>query len=392
VKILTITGLCPRPAAPTQGVFIKQRVLALRARGAEVRVIAPLPWVPPGPVPERYRRIRETPAEAVLDGLAVRYPRYLMIPKFGMRRQAAGYARGIRGAVAEELAGFRPDVLDAHYLYPDACGVARVARAFDVPYACTARGSDVKVLARFPAIARRIREALAGAAAVIAVSEDLAETMRRMGLVERPVTVIPNGVDGARFRPRDRFEARLALDLPAGEPFVVCVGHLVPVHGQERLVRALAEPGAPAGLALRFVGAGPDRAALEALAASLGVAGRVHFAGVVPHDRMPLWFSAADFSAQLSTSAGCPNAVLESIACRVPVLATDLPEMREVIRTERDGVCVEPVPGTIARAMVRLLAADRPALPEPGSVRGWDDVADRVLDAFVPMPERATLT
>ena len=161
MRILTITNLFPSSNAPTAGVFIRERIKAVVARGAEVRVIAPVPYVPPGPVPARYRRIRATPEAGEVDGVRVRYPRYLVIPKAGTRFQAWGYARGLRDVLRSEIEGFRPDILDAHYLYPDACGVARAAREFhSVPYACTARGSDVHVLGCVPSVHRQIRAAL----------------------------------------------------------------------------------------------------------------------------------------------------------------------------------------------------------------------------------------
>jgi len=376
VRILTVTSLFPRATAPSLGVFILQRTRALAARGAEVSVVSPLPYVPPGPVPPAYAAIRKTPAEDEIGGLRVRYPRYLMVPKLGMRLQARGYAAGLKRTLRDEIARARPDLIDVHYLYPDACGAARIARRLGVPYACTARGSDVNVLAEFASVRRQVREALAGAAAVVAVSHDLARRMEGR-LCDGPVEVIPNGIDRGRFFPRARAEARRALRLDAEGRYVTCVGHLVPVRGQELLLEALAHPGAPEGVTALFVGDGPDRARLESLAQALGV--RAVFVGPVPHEDVPLWLCAADFSAQLNQSAGSPNAVLESIACGVPVLATDIPAMREAVPSASEGELVAATPEAAARGLARLFATR----PRPShEVSGWDDVADRVLDCF----------
>lgn len=379
MRILTITNLFPSSNAPTSGVFIRERIKAVVARGAEVRVIAPVPWVPPGPAPARYRRIRATPESGEVDGVSVRYPRYLMIPKAGTRFQARGYARALRKVLREEIEGFRPDILDAHYLYPDACGVARVAAEFGVPYACTARGSDVHVLGCLPFVHRQIRDALAGAATVIAVSRALAAAMRELELFDGPIEVVPNGVDATRFHPRPRAQARAELGLPATGRFVLCVGHLAAVYRQELLLRALAHPAAPAGLEVRFLGQGPDRARLEMLAADLGVGERVVFQGTVPHERIPAWFAASNGSVQLNRSAGSPNAVLESVACGVPVLASDIPPMREALVTPQQGMLVEPDPGAVARGLTRLVETE--AIPA-GSARSWDDAAGEILNHF----------
>lgn len=379
MRILTITNLFPSSNAPTAGVFIRERIKAVVARGAAVRVIAPVPWVPPGPAPARYRRIRATPEAGEVDGVSVRYPRYLMIPKAGTRFQARGYARALRKVLREEIESFRPDILDAHYLYPDACGVARVAAEFGVPYACTARGSDVHVLGCLPFVHRQIRDALAGAAAVIAVSRALATAMRELQLFDGLIEVVPNGVDPVRFQPRPRARARAELGLPATGRFVVCVGHLAPVYRQELLLRALAHAQAPADLSVHLLGQGPDREALEALAGDLGLRERVSFQGIVPHERIPAWLAASNGSVQLNRSAGSPNAVLESVACGIPVLASDIPPMREALVTPEQGLLVEPDPAAVACGLRRLVETE--AVPA-GSARTWDDAAREILGHF----------
>ncbi len=376
MRILTITSLFPSRVAPSQGVFILRRVQAMRAEGADVRVIAPAPWVPPGPLPSRYASARAVPAIDEIEGIAVRRPRYLMVPKIGMWFQDRAYARAIRDAVREEAERFRPDVIDVHYLYPDACAVARVARETGLPFIASARGSDVKRLGRIPGIARRIRAALKGARGTIAMSRDLAEAMR--GLCDGDVRVIPNGVDPALFRPRDRAEARRALGLPVEGRRVVCVGTIDDVHGQELLLEALAHGDAPHDVVLDLVGGGAA-AALRRRAAALGLLGRVRFVGVVPPAQVPLWFAAADASAHAGCWAGSPNAVLESLACGTPCLASDLPEMREAIPTRAEGLLAARTPAAFARGLGAILAAR--AGPPP-TTRTWSDVGRDVLAYF----------
>jgi len=375
MRVLAISGLFPRSTAPTFGLFVLQRLAALAERGAIVRVISPLPSVPPGPLPSRYVRMRATPARETVGGLDVWFPRYFMLPRIGMRWQAAGYARGIRRLVRRMVDEYRPDVLDVHYLYPDACGVARVAKELGVPYVCSARGSDVHVLAGFRSVRSQIRESLAGAAAVVAVSRGLAKRMRDLQLYDGRIEIIPNGVDTERFRPGSRTEARARLGLPAEGRHIVCVAGLVPVHGHELLLRALAHTDAPPELVLHLVGQGPLQSSLARLARDLDVPKRVVFEGTVPHEQIPDWFAAVDGAVQLSRSAGSPNAVLESIACGTPVLASDIPEMREALDSPGTGLLVPREVPAVARGLRRLLEIG-PASARP---RSWIDVADEVM-------------
>jgi glycosyltransferase involved in cell wall biosynthesis len=378
MRILTISSLFPRATAPHHGVFVFQRMEAVARAGAEVRVVAPLPWVPPGPVPRSYASVRSVPATDQIGSLAVNYPRYFMLPKLGMRGQARSYSGAVRRALTAVLRQFTPDLLDVHYLYPDACGVALAARRVGIPYVCSARGSDVKLVARIPWARERIRQALAGAAGVIAVSHDLAEEMRGLDLCRGTVRVIPNGIDPEKFYRRNRDEARRELGLPLGGRIAVSVANLVSEHGQRTLVRAMARPEAPRDLTLLLVGDGPDADALRRLVTDLGLEQRVRLVGPQPHARVPLWFSAADFSVLLSDREGCPNVVLESLACGVPCLASDLPEMQEVIRDPSEGLLVSRSERDLARAFAGMNErASRPLDREP---RTWRDVASEVLE------------
>ncbi len=384
MRVLTITSLFPSMAAPTRGVFVLQRVQALRRQGAEVEVISPVPRVPPGvPAPASYRKLRATPAHEVLDGVSIDHPRYWMLPKIGMYFQDRSYARGIRRVLREKIASFRPDVLDVHYLYPDACAVARLADECGVPFVCTARGSDVKVLGKISSLAPRIRRALAGAARVVSVSDDLLATMRQLDLYAGDAAVIPNGIDPARFFPREKTAARRELGLPTEGKCVVCVGHIAPVHGQHLIVEAMARPDAPGDVHTYLVGGGPDFDALRSQIAARGLSNRITMVGPVAHDQVPLWFSAANLSLHPGSSAGSPNAVLESLACGTPCLVTNLPEFTEIVAEPAQGRAMERTPAAIAAAVAAGIVACAAPLDPPRDLnrppRHWDDVGREVM-------------
>ncbi|MEE8105339.1 MAG: glycosyltransferase, partial [Planctomycetota bacterium] len=266
MRILTVTALFPSVAAPTRGVFIRERMKAVAKLGAEVRVIAPVPHVPPGSLGNRYASFRDTPDEEVIDGLRVVHPRYWMLPKVGMYIQERSYARGIRAAVADAVREFQPDLIDAHYLYPDGCAVARVAAEHGIPFAVSARGSDVKLLGTIAFTKKRIHAMLEQAALVISVSADLRDNIR--SIIEWPgdVAVIPNGIDPEKFHIRPREEACEQLKIPSDQRRVVCVGHLVEEHRQELLVRGLADEAAPSDLHVYLVGDGPEHGRITELA------------------------------------------------------------------------------------------------------------------------------
>jgi glycosyltransferase involved in cell wall biosynthesis len=121
---------------------------------------------------------------------------------------------------------------------------------------------------------------------------------------------------------------------------------------------------------------GGGGAALRRRAEALGVRGRVLVVGPVAPEQVPLWFAAADASAHPGRWAGSPNAVLESLACGTPCLASDLPEMREAIPSRAEGLLAPRTAADFASGLGAVLDPF-PAPPRPP--RSWADVGRDVL-------------
>jgi glycosyltransferase involved in cell wall biosynthesis len=150
--------------------------------------------------------------------------------------------------------------------------------------------------------------------AIVAVSNDAAYIGRRvLGRRSGRLRVIPNGVDVLRFSPDGP-----SADRDLQRPLVVCVGRLTGVKGFDLAIRAIAELGRP--VRLRLVGEGPQEAGLRQLAARLGVAGDVEFAGYRsdPVDE----YRAADVVLVPSRRDAFSLVLLEAMATGRPIIAT----------------------------------------------------------------------
>jgi glycosyltransferase involved in cell wall biosynthesis len=315
-------------------------------------------------------------------GLIVRHPRYPVIPKFGMSLAPLLLYRAMLPVVQRliaEGAGF--DAIDAHYLYPDGVAAVWLGQRFGLPVVLTARGTDVSLILRFAQPRRLILQAIAGAAAVIAVSAALRQALVEIGAPELKITVLRNGVDTMLFRPpADR--AAVRAELRFVRPTLISVGLLIERKGHHRTIEAMTRL---PGLDLVIVGEGPERDRLNALILRLGLGDRVRLAGSRPHAELPLWYGAADASVLSSSRDGWANVLLESMACGTPVVASPIWGNPEVVRAPAAGVLTgENSAGGIAEA-VRQLFASLPAreatraYAEPFS---WDATTSGQLALF----------
>jgi sugar transferase (PEP-CTERM/EpsH1 system associated) len=176
--------------------------------------------------------------------------------------------------------------------------------------------------------------------AIFAVSGQLkSDLVKHIGMPEASVEVLHNGVDLSRFNVAARTDApaREALrrdwGVPAGALVVGSVGRLVAVKNYGLLLRAVAASGPDLHLVL--AGEGPERAALTALAASLGIASRVHLLGHSNDvDRV---LGAFDVFVLPSISEGMSNTLLEAMAAGVPPVASDVGGNGEIVRDGVDG-------------------------------------------------------
>jgi teichuronic acid biosynthesis glycosyltransferase TuaC len=342
LRILTFTSLYPSTARPRHGIFVETRLdHLLRHCAVDARVVAPVPWFPfASPIFGQYATFAATPRrETRPNGVPAFYPRYLMLPRVGVAHQPDRMARAARSEL-ERLrgAGWQPDLIDSHYLYPDGVAAALLSDALRVPFVMTARGTDVNVLAHMPGPGRRIAEAARRAAAVITVSRPLRDTLVSLGVDASKIVVLRNGVDLEVFGLENQRESRARLGLSASGRIAACVGNLVPEKGQSLAIEALQH--AP-DLQLVIVGNGPLRGDLAVLARRLGVEARVTFLAAMPQHDLRHLYASADVLLLTSTREGWPNVVLEAMACGTPVVGVDVGAMRDMLGNARIGRVLE---------------------------------------------------
>ena len=198
------------------------------------------------------------------------------------------------------------------------------------------------------------------------------DTLRWLRTIRPDTEDIPPGVDGGPARPagpgqalaprggEGAREVRRELGVPPGAFVVLFVGRLVPIKNLPLLVEGFARAARhESALRLLICGEGQLRASLDRRVRALGLGGRVHWAGYIPHHELGPYYDAADVFAIASAHDNFPVVVLEAMAAGLPVVGTRVGGIPLQIEEPLTGLLVRPGDADdLARALL-MLARDR---------------------------------
>ncbi|MGH7299995.1 MAG: glycosyltransferase [Candidatus Rokuibacteriota bacterium] len=390
MRVLVLSSVYPSATIPTRGIFVHERTRHL-AQNCPVEVVAPVSWFPFNRLLRGSERAL-VPAVETRDGLTVFHPRFLSLPRIGKSLDGLLYFASVLPFLIRLRRRFRFDLIDAHFAYPDGLAGVLLGWVFGVPVAVTLRGTEARLAGsrlRRPQVARVVR----AADQVIAVSQSLADLAAALGAPPARLRMIPNGVDSARFRPGPKRDARRRLGLPPDSPLIVSIGGLTERKGHHRVLAVLPEllPKHP-DLLFAAVGGpsveGDTGPLLRRLTAELGLGEHVLLPGPTPHEQIASWLQAADIFCLATRNEGRPNAVLEALACGLPVVATDVGGNPEVVQSGRDGLLVPfGEQAALSDAILAALATewDREAISGRARSRTWEHTAAQVLGELESM-------
>lgn len=391
MRILTISCNYPNPKDPNLGIFVQRRITPL-ASSTEIKVIAPVPILdygnPSGHI--FLPRNGSVPLSRTDGSLEVLHPRWLY-PPFGGALNAFCLFACLLWPVSRLRREFPFEVIDTHFGYPEGIAGALLARVFRIPYTVTLRGSEI-LHAQYLFRRHWMSWALQKAGRIIAVSGNLHQLAVELGAQPAKIKTIANGIDSGIFFPRYREECRRKHQLPLDAYFLLSAGHLIELKGHHHVIRALRVL-LDEGLAVHLIiagGAGHYESALRKQVSELRLESSVRFLGEVPQETMAELMCASDVLCLASIREGCPNVVLEALACGCPVVATDVGAVPDLIPEDRFGFVVPPNdPRALKDALSRAFQQDwdRAAISRWGQSRSWQQVAREVfaeLRALVP--------
>ena len=356
-----LTSSYPKHPGDTTAPFIESIAHAVAARGHDVDVILPFhPDLQRGDgEPVRFFPYRYAPrdawslwgyAQSMEADVRVRPGVYLLAPLV---------AAALRLLLGERLLAERYDVVQAHWVVPNAAFVTDLVCAHGVPFVISLHGSDVFLAERFAPARILAGAAFRAAGAVSACSEDLHTRALRLGADPGRTRTVPYGVDLEAFAPgRSRPDVRARLGVSPESLFVLAVGRLVEKKGFEYLVQAVA---GRRDLHVVIAGDGDLRRPLEQQARKCDAA--VTFPGALDRELTAAALATADVVVVPSVVDrsgnvdGLPNTLLESLAAGRAVVASQVAGIPEVVQDGINGRLVPPKDAAALRNVLLELAA-----------------------------------
>jgi teichuronic acid biosynthesis glycosyltransferase TuaC len=377
LKVAVVTRYFPSSAEPAQGRSAYQ-TLRLLARSADVRVFYPNAAYPSFLRPRSRVYDQLDPAFSPPD-VSANYHDFPALPLVSRPLNGWMAAR----TLLPHVSTFAPSLIFGCYLYPDGFAALKIGRALDVPVVVMSIGSDINRIGD-PVSAWHTRAVLRGADFLVTVSGDLRTKAMAMGALQEKSCAVVNGCDLSVFRVRDRIEARRSRGIDPAAEAVVYVGRMDVKKGLRELVEAAASLHSERSkLHVYLVGDGPDKVLVESAIRTHNASSYIHALPGCHFNDVVVWMAAANLVTLPSYMEGCPNVVLEALACGRPVVATNVGGIPEIMSNDCGALVPPGEPAALAHALAEVLDRtwDAAAISAHWS-RSWDTVAAELLGIF----------
>lgn len=238
----------------------------------------------------------------------------------------------------------KPVAIYANWVIPAGALAFPAARILKIPLVLHAHGSDINIYAKQNFLFRALtRVILKRSACILTVSEALRqELIKTFAVPPGKVSVCRPIIDTELFKPEDKLTARKSLNLPAESKIVLYVGDIIASKGCHLLHKAAEKIVSqhPDTLFI-FLGEGPLLKSLPSRARKSGLSDRIIFPGSVPNSVVAQFMHASDVFALPSFSEGTPVTILEALSCGLPVIASGVGGIPELVRDGENGLLIQ---------------------------------------------------
>ena len=350
--IAFISSNYPSISYPNKGTFVQQLVRAIARTGIKCSVISPVSIF--------NRRFGNLPNKISVDSTYEGNPIKVLHPCFFSfsSKQILGFNTfrltqiAFNNAVFRSLSylDFAVDILYGHFIYPSGYSAVYFAKKLGIPsiVACgeSVNSNDKKLWSVEPISYQKAISDFKQVSGIISVSSLLKEILQsKLKIPEEKIKVFPNGVDLNLFYSRNKYKMRKKYGLPLEKTIIVFIGHFENRKGPQRVLKAVK---GLKNIGIVFIGGGNIPLESE----------NILFKGILKHSLIPEMLTAGDFFVLPTLEEGSCNAIIEALACGLPVITSN-GKFNEDIIDDEVAITIDPLNVVQIRNAIIKLMNDR---------------------------------
>lgn len=349
-SIYIITSKYPSKDDPAALIFVQQLFWAIADIGIDCTIICPIAY---NIEVKKSKNLPSKTIEFTESGKKIKiyYPRFFGFGQRDMklfntaRLTLMGFSKAAF-KIVESLPN-KPDVIYGHFISPAGVTAARIGKKIGVP-SFLAYGESTPWSIKNLGI-NFVRKEIDTLSGIISVSSKNKSDLVELGIADKnKIGVFPNAIRASHFYPRNKRISREKLNLPANAFIVSFVGHFIKRKGVDKLVDIINQMDNVYGI---FAGKGPI----------LPLGDNVLFSSLVSPEDLPYFYSASDVFVLPTLNEGCCNAIIEAMACGLPIISSDR-SFNDDILDESNSIRVNPEDIEEIKAAIKTLYNDKEKL------------------------------